>query len=50
MLFNLAFHAQACTVLGERRSAWLKVFMATGGLLLMLASFFFGGASGISYH
>ncbi len=47
MLFNLALHIQACTVLGEGRSAWLKVFMVTGGLLLMLASFFFGCASGI---
>lgn len=50
MLFNLALHIQACTVLGEGRSVWLKVFMVMGGLLLMLASFFFGCASAIPYR
>jgi hypothetical protein len=50
MLFNLAFHVQSCTVIGEGKPAWLKVFLVTGGLLLMMASFFFGCASGIRYR
>lgn len=50
MLFNLAFHLQSCTVFGEGKSAWLKVFLVTGGLFLMLASFFFGCASGIRHR